>query len=85
MLKLTLEELNNAYAEAKKLGESKQVSFVDIVISRDPLIRHNLINLYKGEENFPIASTIRFEFDTSIGIRGRWVCISEIDVVDIDR
>ncbi len=84
MTKVTIEELNNAYEEVKKIAETKQTSLIEIVVSRDPLIRHNLLRLYNEKEEFPIVTVLKFEFDYSIGISGRWICSTDIEVIDLD-
>lgn len=85
MIKVTLEELNDAYAKVKTEAEKKQVSQIEVVISRDPLILQNLKRLYFYGEEFPIVVTLKFEFDYSIGVKGRWIVVSNIDVIDLDR
>lgn len=87
--KLTLEELNKAYEEVKKLGESSQRTNVKAVVARDPLTIHNLNILYSDQkETFPIVFTLDFVFDYDIGTKGRWVIdttVNEIEVIDIDE
>lgn len=85
MIRLTLEELNIAYRECKLLAEKRQVDKIEVFLGRDPLTLHNLSKLYPIEDQYPLVLRIQFEFDYSIGIEGRWICTSEVDVIDIDE
>ena len=88
--KITLEELNKAYEEAKKIGESSQRDRVKAVVARDPLTIHNLKLLFKEkeEDSIPVVFSLEFIFDYTIGRKGRWVLdleVNDVDVIDIDN
>ena len=87
IFKVTLEELNKAYEEAKQIGESSQRDRVKAVVARDPLTIHNL-KLILQEDTFPIVFSLEFIFDYNIGREGRWVLdleVNDVEVVDIDE
>lgn len=86
IFKVTLEELNQAYKEAKAIGESSQRDRVKAVVARDPLTIHNLKVLFQ-DETFPIVFSLEFIFDYNIGTKGRWILDTEtndVEVIDID-
>lgn len=86
ILKLTLEELNEAYNICKIEGEKVNSPTYTVIMGRDPLIINNtLMKAYKLSDNeIEIVLKLKFEFDYELGRKGAWYCISNIEVIDLD-
>lgn len=84
-IKLTVEELNEAYKQAKVDGEKINNEIVSTIVGRDPLTLRNINKLLNEDLDLPIILKLRFEFYPEIGRKGHWICISDIDVIDIDN
>ena len=90
IFKITLDELNKAYEEAKTLGEASQKDRIKAVVARDPITTHNnkILHDLSEEESFQIVFSLEFIFDHSIGTRGRWILntsVNDVEVIDIDE
>lgn len=85
-VKLCLDELNQAYKECNKEAESINADTYTVVMGRDPLLVNNtLIKAYKlSEEEIDIVLKLKFEFDYTVGRKGSWICITPIEVIDLD-
>lgn len=85
-IKITLDELNEAYKLAKIEGEKVNKAVITVYLSRNPLVLRNILVQYNEDSaNFDIVLKLNFEFFYEVGRKGSWICISNVEVIDIDN
>jgi hypothetical protein len=83
-MKVSIDELNDAYAKANeyKLDGYPVKKTVFVEIDRNPLTDKDY---FDEESNFVTVVKLKFEFDDTLGSRGAYRLVSDIEIVDKDE
>lgn len=82
-MKVTLDELNLAYAKVNeyKLDGYPIRRFVTVDIDRNPLTDSEY---FDNDSDFVTVVKLKFEHKPDLGIKGSYVLVSDIDIIDKD-